>query len=183
MDLLPRVLLALGFGFLVANLRQLYHFLRFLRLRSSALITWPGRRPPFYALLLALAAVLSILIVYKLTILRQHPVDVFGETMMMLYYGYSVPLSLKIGRGFYADGVWTEGGFIPYSRIGGMSWREGVEPTLVLIYRFRAFARKLVVPERQTEALNGFERRQLTAKLAAVLATRLTASPPVPGAR
>jgi hypothetical protein len=146
-DLLPRILLALGFGFLLANVRLMYQFLRFLRLRHTALLTWPGHQPPFYRLLLVLAAVLSFLIIYKLTILRMKPVDVFGEAMMLLYYGYAIPLSLKIGRGFYEDGVWAESGFIPYSRIGGMSWRERPAPTLVMIYRFRAFARTLVVPD------------------------------------
>jgi hypothetical protein len=146
-DLLPKVLVALGVGFLAANLRLFYQFVRFLRLRRSALITWPGRNPPFYRLLLSLAAILSALIIYKLTFLRLQPFDVFGEAMMMLYYGYLLPLSLKIGRGIYEDGIWAESGFIPYSRIGGMAWREGEHPTLVLIYRFRAFARQLIVPE------------------------------------
>ena len=43
---------------------------------------------------------------------------------MLLYYGYLVPLSLRIGRGFYQDGVWMEDGFMPYANIGGLSWRE-----------------------------------------------------------
>lgn len=163
MDALPRLLLVLGFGFLLANLRLMYQFVRFLRLRPSALLTWPGRQPPFYRLLLALAAILSALIIYKLTVLGQHPVNVFGETMMMVYYGYAVPLSLKIGRGFYQDGIWAESGFIPYARIGGMTWREGAQPTLVMIYRFHAFARQLVVPE----PLYGAARKLLRAKIAA----------------
>ena len=79
MDRLPQVLFVLGVGFLLANLRLLFQFVRFLRLRSSALLTWPGRRPPFYGLLLVLGAVLSVLIVYKLAVLRQHPKQVFGE--------------------------------------------------------------------------------------------------------
>jgi hypothetical protein len=56
---------------------------------------------------------------------------------------------LKIGRGFYADGIWTEAGFVPYSSIGGLSWKEGdqgEQVTLVMMYRMRAFARRLVVP-------------------------------------
>jgi hypothetical protein len=162
-DLLPKILLALGFGFLLANLRLLYQFLRFVRLRRSALLIWPGAKPPFYRLLLVLAAILSFLIIYKLTVLRLHPVNVFGEAMMMVYYGYAIPLSLKIGRGFYEDGIWSESGFIPYSRIGGMSWREGAQPTLILIYRFRAFARHLVVPD----AYFGAARRLLRDKIAA----------------
>ena len=162
-DLLPALLYALGVGFLLANLRILVQFIRFLRLRSSALLTWPGRRPPFYGLLLVLAAILSLLIVYKIALLKQRPVDVFGESMMLLYYTYALPLSLRIGRGFYEDGIWAETGFIPYSQIGGLTWREEGQLTLVLMYRMRNFARRLVVPERYY----GAARRLLRDKIAA----------------
>ena len=138
---LSRILFVLGVGFLVANLRLFFQFIRFIRLKSSAVLTWPGRRPPFYGLLLVLGAVLSVLIIYKLAILRVHPTRVFGETMMLVYYGYAIPLSLKIGRGFYQDGIWADGGFVPYSTIGGLSWREGEQLTLVLIDRMRQFGR------------------------------------------
>jgi hypothetical protein len=163
MELLPRLLFVLGVGFFVANVRLFVQFVRFLRLRSSALLTWPGRRPPFYPLLLVLGAVLAVLIVYKLAVLRQHPTQVFGESMMLVYYGYAVPLSLRIGRGFYQDGIWADGGFVPYTRIGGLSWREGEQVTLVLIYRMRTFARRLVVPD----SYYGAARRLLRDKIAA----------------
>jgi hypothetical protein len=74
-------------------------------------------------------------------------VQVFGEVMMLIYYVYVMPLSLRIGRGFYEDGIWTEGGFLPYSRIGGLTWREGEQITLLLMYRWGNFARRLIVPE------------------------------------
>jgi hypothetical protein len=70
---MERLLFLLGIGFLCANLRLFVQFIRFLTLRSSALLTWPGRRPPFYGLLLAMGAILAVLIVYKLAVLRQHP--------------------------------------------------------------------------------------------------------------
>lgn len=163
MDLLPRVLYLLGVGFLLANLRLIFQLIRFLRMRSSALLTWPGRKPPFYGLLLVLGAILSLLIVYKLAVLQQHPTQVFGEAMMLLYYGYAFPLSLKIGRGFYEDGIWADGGFIPYSSIGGLTWREDKQITLVLMYRMRNLARRLVVPDRHY----GAARRLLRDKIAA----------------
>jgi hypothetical protein len=161
--ILPQVLFLLGVGFFVADIRLFFQFLRFQRLRSSALLTWPGRKPPFYGLLIVIGAVLSILIVYKLAFLHMRPVDVFGETMMLVYYAYAVPLSLRIGRGFYQDGIWADAGFIPYSHIGGLTWREGEQLTLVLIYRMRAFARRLVVPE----VYYGAARRLLRDKIAA----------------
>lgn len=160
---LPLVLYVLGIGFLLANLRVFFQFIRFLRLRSSALLTWPGRRPPFYGLLLGLGAVLSVLIVYKIAILKQRPFAVFGESMMLLYYTYALPLSLRIGRGFYEGGIWAESGFIPYSQIGGLTWREEGQLTLVLMYRMRNFARRLIVPERYY----GAARRLLRDKIAA----------------
>jgi hypothetical protein len=163
MRYLPLLLFVLGAGFFAANLRVFFQFLRFSRLRRSALLIWPGRKPPFYGLLVGLGAVLSVIIVYKLVVLNMKLVDVFGETMMMVYYAYAVPLSLKIGRGFYEDGIWADAGFIPYSRIGGLMWREGQPLTLVLIYRMRAFARRLVVPENYY----GAARRLLRDKIAA----------------
>ena len=67
--------------------------------------------------------------------------------MMFVYYGYLVPLSRRIGRGFYADGIWAETGFVPYWRIGAVSWREGEEIALVIVSRLRNLARRLVVPD------------------------------------
>jgi hypothetical protein len=160
---LSRLLFFLGVGFLLANLRLLYQFIRFVRLKSSAILIWPGRRPPFYGLLVVLGAVLSLLIVYKLAFLRLHPTRVFGEAMMLVYYGYAVPLSLKIGRGFYEDGIWSDAGYVPYSTIGGLTWREGEQLTLVLIDRMRQFGRKLTVPE----SCYGAARRVLRDKIAA----------------
>ena len=163
MAILPQVLFFLGVGFFVADLRLFLQFLRFQRLRSSALLTWPGPRPPFYGLLITIGAVMSVLIVYKLAFLRLPLRNVFGETMMLVYYAYALPLSLKIGRGFYEDGIWADAGFIPYSHIGGLTWREGEELTLVLIHRVRAFARRLVVPQTHY----GAARRLLRDKIAA----------------
>ena len=82
MDVLPRVLFVLGVGFFIANLRLLLQFIRFLKLRSSALLTWPGRKPPFYGLLLGIGMTLGLVIIYKLVALRQHPAQVFGESMI-----------------------------------------------------------------------------------------------------
>lgn len=163
MRYLPTILFILGVGFFLINLRLTYQFIRYLRLRSSALLTWPGPRPPLYPLFLVVAAVLSVLIVYKLAFLHQRPVDVFGESMMLVYYMYTMPLSVKIGRGFYEEGIWADGGFIPYSHIGGLRWREGNPLTLVMIYRMRDFARSLIVPETHYAAV----RRLLRDKIAA----------------
>jgi hypothetical protein len=55
MAYLPLLLIGLGIGFFAANVRVFVQFLRCARLRRSALLIWPGRRPPFYPLLSASA--------------------------------------------------------------------------------------------------------------------------------
>ena len=79
-------------------------------------------------------------------ILKQHRTDIFGETMMLLYYVYLGPLTVRIGRGFYRDGVWLDSGFMPYEAIGGLTWREEPQPTLVVLPRMKRLAKLLTVP-------------------------------------
>jgi hypothetical protein len=141
------ILIVLGIGFLAANVRVFAQAVRVRRLRPTALLIWPGRPPPFYPFLLGLGAILAALVAFKIGVQRRPPWDAFGETMMGLYYVYALPLSLRFGRGFYAEGIWTESGFVPYSQVGGLRWREGPPPTLVLIDRLRPLARTLAVPE------------------------------------
>jgi len=74
-----------------------------------------------------------------------------------------MPLSRRIRVGFYADGIWAEGGFMPYQQIGGVSWREDSEITLIVISKLRHLARRLVVPG----DLYGAARRLLRDKVAA----------------
>ena len=53
----------------------------------------------------------------------------FGELMMFVYFGYMLPLSTRITRGLYADGIWTDTGFMPYAQIGGHhAGRKGEPP-------------------------------------------------------
>ena len=56
---------------------------------------------------------LGLLVVYKLVVLRR---QAFGETMMFCITRYLLPLSRRIGRGFYEDGIWADTAFIPYTR-------------------------------------------------------------------
>lgn len=152
--MLGRVLLLLGCGFAAANLLVFGHFVRYLRLRRQALLTWLGPRPRFYGLQLALGVTLGCLLFLKFTMQLRPPrpparvisLNLFGEAMMFLYYGYALPLSRRIRRGFYEDGIWSENGFMPYWHIGGISWKEGREIALVIISRRLNLARRLIVP-------------------------------------
>ena len=71
----------------------------------------------------------------------------FGEALMFVYFGYLVPLTRRIGRGFYEDGIWADSAFIPYNEVGGISWRESEHAvSLIVISRLRNLARRLAVP-------------------------------------
>jgi hypothetical protein len=67
--------------------------------------------------------------------------------MMFVYYAYAFPLSARIKRGFYDEGVWADSGFLRWAEIGGVAWKErGSSVTLVLLSKGRAVARRLEVP-------------------------------------
>ena len=155
-------LFGLGVGFLIANLRIVIQFARYLRHRSRALVTWPARKPPYYGFFLVLGVVFGVLVFVKLIVQQRPLLDAFGEGMMLLYYAYLWPVSFRIGRGLYEDGIWAESEFVPYGRIGGLSWREEPDITLVIIHRFRSLARPLTVPQRHY----GEVRRLLRDKIA-----------------
>ncbi len=144
MDVLTGTLLLLGFGFLVANIKLAFDYVRFLQRRRGALLTWRSPKPPQYTFALGLGVALGLLVFVKVVFIHR---QAFGEMMMFLYYAYFFPMSLRIGRGFYEDGIWADTTFIPYREVGGISWREGEHRvTLIVISRLRNLARRLIVP-------------------------------------
>ena len=143
---LPQVLFLFGIGFCAANIKVITDLLRFRLRRASALLVWQNPKPRYYGFALALGVVLGLLVAFKLFIQGRPVTQLFGEVMMFVYYGYAFPLSTRIARGFYRDGVWSDGGFMPWGRISAVSWREEAVVTLVLISRFRHVAKRLEVP-------------------------------------
>ena len=142
-NLVSGTLLIIGAGFLIANARLFLDYLKFRRLRGRALLTWPSPRPRNYLMTLALGITTGILVLNKLVV-KRYP---FGELMMFLYFACLTPLTQRIGRGFYQDGIWADAAFIPYNEVGGISWRESENAVwLVVISRLRNLARKLAVP-------------------------------------
>jgi hypothetical protein len=145
--MLSYTLTAIGVFFLFANLRLARAVWAARRLRPTALLAWPVPRPRYYLLYLVMALVLGVLVLVKLGVARRPPQDVFGEVMMLVYFGYLVPFSLRIERGFYERGLWLDDdGFLAYEHIGGLSWREVPEIALLAVPRRRQVARRLVVP-------------------------------------
>jgi hypothetical protein len=139
-------LLALGLLFVAVNLRVGRELWQWWRRRAGALLVWVPPKPPYYGVNLAIGVMLGVLLFVTVFFVPRPAASVFGEFMMFVYCGYLLPLSTRIGRGLYADGVWTDSGFIAYADIGGLSWKDGAAATLVLASRLRAIARTLTVP-------------------------------------
>jgi hypothetical protein len=144
--LAPRLLFLFGLGFLVANLKLGASLVAYRRRRRRALLTWDAGKPAYYGFSLALGVVLGVLLVVEVVVLRRPAPSIFGEAMMFLYYGYAFPLSTRIRRGFYEEGIWSDSGFVPWSAISAVSWRERPRLALILISRARSLARRLEVP-------------------------------------
>lgn len=148
---LRQALLALGLLFVVVNLKVGAQIARWWRMRPHAVVTWPPPRPPFFAINLAIGVMLGVLLFLtayaEISVQRRGlgaMPSMFGVAMMFVYYGYLLPLSTRIRRGLYRDGVWTDAGFMRYTEIGGLAWQG--DDTLVLASRQRALARRLRVP-------------------------------------
>ena len=144
--LLAQVLFLFGIGFLAANVKVIADLLRFQVRRRSALLVWQNPKPRYYGFTLALGVMLGVLLAFKLFYQRRPPAQLFGEAMMFVYYGYAFPLSTRIARGFYRDGVWSDSGFMRWGQISAVSWKEEGHVTLILISHFKNIARRLEIP-------------------------------------
>ena len=146
--LAPRLLLLFGVGFLVANLKVGLELLRYHRAKRSALLVWPRPKPRYYGMSLLIGVILGLLLVAEI-LLRRPVYSLFGEAMMFIYYICLFPLATRIARGFYHDGVWSDTGFMPWSQISAVSWRDEGSVTLMLISHGKSIARRLEVPGSQ----------------------------------
>ena len=145
--LLPRILFFFGVGFFVANVWVILDLVRYQIRKRTALLVWENPKPPYYGFTLALGAMLGLLLTFKLFVQHRSVPSVFGETMMFIYYGYTFPLSTRILRGFYRDGVWSDTGFLKWGQISAVSWKEEEgKVILLLVSHFRNIARRLQVP-------------------------------------
>ena len=141
---LRQALLALGVLFVIVDLKVARQILSWWNKRKQAVVTWPGPKPPFYAINLAIGVMLGILLFVDAALIHRGLASIFGVGMMFLYYGYLLPLSTRIRRGLYQTGIWTDSGFMPYTDMGGLTWKS--DDTLVIASSHKAVARRLRVP-------------------------------------
>ena len=109
------------------------------------------------AVLFAVSGVFSFVSAYLL----RPTASLFGIAMMFVYYGYLLPLSTRIKRGLYEEGIWTDSGFMRYAEIGGLAWKGS--DTLVLASRQKAMARRLSVPGVHSGEVRHFLREKIGA--------------------
>ena len=141
----PRVLLLFGIGFLAADIVVAIELVRYHRSKRTALLVWPRPRPRYYWANILLGIILGLLIVAEV-LLKRPTYSLFGEAMMFIYYIGLYPLRARIARGFFGNGVWSDSGFMRWSEISGVSWKEEKRITLLLISKARNLARRLDVP-------------------------------------
>jgi hypothetical protein len=160
---LDTVMFLFGVGFLGANLVTLHEWWHDWRRRKDTILVWRMRPPRFSFLPILIAVALGVLIVYKLVALQWPVQRLFGEGMMLAYYGFLYPLGLRAKRGFYEQGVRLDRGFLAWGDISGLSWREGPPPVLVAACGRKQRAGLLTVPLDQF----GAARRVLRDRIAA----------------
>ena len=132
--------------------RGLAGYRLFLKVRPTALLTWPVRRPMFFPFQLALGVVAAAVTVINSTLGR--PLHhVYSQGVMAVYFLVMVPLLARIPLGLYRDGVWADAGFLPYEKIARMAFREGTEIVLVLVPRGRSGPFRLPVPSSEYGAV------------------------------
>ena len=148
---LRQALLALGVLFVIVDVKVGAQILSWWRKRHHAIVTWPGPKPPFFAINLSIGMMLGVLMFVtayvEISRLRRGLAagpSIFGVVMMFTYYGYLLPLSTRIRRGLYQDGIWTDSGFMRYTEMGGLTWKG--DDTLVIASREKALARRLRIP-------------------------------------
>ena len=146
-ELLQRLLFIFGVGFFAANVKVGTDLLRYQRRKRSALLIWQNPKPRYYHFSVALGVVLVCLFAFKLFVQHREMKTLLGEAMMSVYYVFAVPFSSKIARGFYQDGIWSDTGFMPWSQISAVSWREeGGITLLILVSHLKSIARHVQVP-------------------------------------
>jgi hypothetical protein len=135
--------LAVYFSVLLA--RGTWGYLQFRRVRPTALVTWRAPRPGNAGFLQILGV--TALGVAALQAWFGRPFHhVYAQLATAAYFMVLVPLCGNIRLGLYRDGVWAADGFLAYSDIGRMAFREGKEIVLTLLPRGGSRPFRLPVP-------------------------------------
>jgi len=138
-------LVGMGVYFLVQLTRGLVGYLRFLKVRATAELTWPTPRPAQLPWLLALGALGAL--TAAISVRLQRPAHhVIGLALMAAYFLVLLPLTRRIRLGLYRDGVWAHRGFLPWAEVSRIAFVESPQVVLLLQARRGGASFKLPVP-------------------------------------
>ncbi|HUL77996.1 MAG TPA: hypothetical protein VL691_12090 [Vicinamibacteria bacterium] len=138
-------LVGLGVYFAVQLARGLAGYLRYRRVRPTALATWPAPRPAQLPLLLVLGVAGAVIAAFNAWL--QRPIHhVIGLGLMAVYFLGLVPLARRIRLGLYRDGVWAHRGFLRWEDVARIAFVETPQIVLLLQPRRRGASFKLPVP-------------------------------------
>jgi hypothetical protein len=138
-------LAGLGVYFTVQLLRGLLGYRSYLRVRPTAVATWPAPRQPLTRWLVALGAFGGVLAVVNGWLGRPAH-HVYGLAVMAVYFLVMVPLATRIRLGLYRDGIWGDAGFLRWEEIGRIAFVETPEVFLLLRPRSGRGSYRLPVP-------------------------------------
>lgn len=141
--ILTIVLIGVGLYFSVLLGRGIASYVRFRKLRPTAILTWPVPGSARFAIILGLV---SLGVAILNTTLQRPFLHLYGQYATAAYFILMVPLSARIRLGFYRDGIWADSGFLPYARIGRVAFREDPDIVLLVLPRGRARSLRLPVP-------------------------------------
>ena len=145
-------LLGLGVYFTVQLIRGLLGYRRYLRVRPSAVATWPAPRQAITLWLVALGAFGGVVALLNAW-LQRPPHHVYGLAVMSAYFVVMVPLATTIRLGVYRGGIWADAGFIRWEGIARVAFRETPEVVLSLLPRSGRGAFPLPVPPEEYGAV------------------------------
>jgi hypothetical protein len=143
--LLSGALLLIGAYFTWQIIVGLVQWARFMRLRRTSLVTWPARPYPLYRLSLALGVLAAGLTIVSL-VQGSYLHRTYSQAAMAVYFLGLVPLLRRVRPGLYEDGIWCDGGFVPYCDVGRWAFREEPELHLMILTHGSRVASDVAVP-------------------------------------
>ncbi len=143
---------ALGLYFTALLLRGLWGYLAYVRLRASAVVTWPAPAAANASLLPALGLIAAGVALLNVALGKPF-LYVYAQLAMALYFAGLVPLARRIRLGLYRDGVWADAGFLRYADVERLAFREQAGITLVLIARHGTSSFRLPIPSEEYGAV------------------------------
>ncbi len=132
--------LAVVFSIWIAKI--LAGYAKYRRLAPSSMLSWTPPRPWYFKLCLGIGFFMVGMTTLSALVLNRPVLVVAAQGLMAVFYSVVFPLAFRIQRGFYASGIWTERGFVPYSNIQWLGWKESPQIVLALRMDGRFFGQK-----------------------------------------